>query len=124
MTLDDVITLAKAGYTKEEIARFSLTNTSAAKDKSEAPKAQNEAPAAAATKTEPEKKEAPAPAAPAAETPTGSDPFAAFNEAAEKALAAFTEKLDKFTTLAGMPSISNVVPKGVEDIISGFLKEV
>ncbi len=122
MTLDDVLTLAKAGYTKEEIARFSLTNTPAAKDKSEAPAAQNAAPAAAA-KAEPEEKEAPAPAA-VAETPAGSDPFAAFNEAAEKTLAAFAEKLDKFTTLVGMPSVDNVAPKSVEDIISGFLKEV
>lgn len=121
MTLDDVLTLAKAGYTKEEIARFSLTNTPA--EKSAAPKLQNEAPASPAPKAEPEKKEAPTPAA-AAETPAGSDPFAAFNEAAEKALAAFAEKLDKFTTLAGMPSVDNVAPKGVEDIISGFLKEV
>ena len=116
MTLDEIVALARAGYTKAEIAAL----TAAPKEPAKAQPAKPAEPAkptepATPAKEEPAKAADPAPAA---------DPFAAFNEAAEKALAAFSEKLDKLTTLAGMPSIGSVEPKGIEDIISGFLKEV
>lgn len=124
MTLDEIVALARAGYTKSEIAAL----TAAPKEPAKAEPAKPAEPKTDPAKAEPAKAE-PAKAAepktdPAKAAPASTDPFAAFNEAAEKALAAFTEKLEKITTLAGMPSIGSVEPKGVEDIISGFLKEV
>lgn len=109
MELNDVIALAKAGFTKEDIEKFSsFSNTPAAA----APKVDAEpAPAAApAAAPEPETSAEPAP-----------DPFAAFNEAAAKALEQFQEKINNIQMIAGMPSINNVAPKGSDDIIRGFL---
>ena len=115
MTLDEIVALARAGYTKSEIAALTAAPTEPKKAEPAKP---------AEPKAEPKAEPAPAEPAKAAEPTPAADPFAAFNQAAEKALAAFTEKLEKITTLAGMPSIGSVEPKGVEDIISGFLKEV
>ena len=75
-------------------------------------KKEEAAPAAAPEKpAEPEKKD------------TAKEISDAVSAAIAESFKPFEEIYNKLATLAGMPSISDVQPKGIDDIISNFFKE-
>ena len=106
-TVKDIITLTEAGWEKEEIIRL-------------------------ATSKQPEPKPEPEKEEPKRPEPKAEDPKPEEDKAPEKSIEDLvSEKLEaafkpyeelytKMATLAGMPSISNVEPKGIDDIINKF----
>lgn len=121
MELKDIITLVNAGYTKADVDALIEKNNSFAspvdtpepEPAAEPKKDPNPEPSAAGRpepeiKTEPEVKE---------------DPTKAVNDAITEALKPFNDLYDKMAKMAGMPSLDSVQPKGIEDIISNFLKD-
>ena len=110
MTVDKLIALVEAGFTKDEIIKLTERETAAPKfdvTNSETPKAET---AKEEPKTEPAKEE------------VKTEPEAAINAAIEKALKPFEELYNNMAKLAVMPSLENVEPKGVEDIVDKFFK--
>ena len=78
-------------------------------------------------KPEPEK-EAPAPAPVPEEKPAPEkkeqDPYKETFDAIEKQIAEITANVNKITKLAFMPSMEDVKPLGIDDVITKFFKEV
>ena len=113
MNITDVKELLQAGFTAAEI-REMLTDK-----KEAAPEVKPEA--------APEVKEEAAPAAEKPAEPEKKDSAKEISDAVSAAIAEsfkpFEEVYNKLATLAGMPSISDVQPKGIDDIISNFFKE-
>lgn len=109
MDIEKVFKLIDAGFTKDEIIKMS-----------EPPAEPKEEP-----KPEEPKKEEPKP-----EEPKKADPAKDFKkeitdaigEAFKDAYKPFEELYNNMSKLAGMPSINDVQPKGIEDIISDFFK--
>lgn len=108
MNIADVKELLQAGFTAAEI-REMLTE-----------KTPEDATDISEKIAEPEVKEAPA-------EPEKKDSAKEISDAVSKAIAdsfkPFEEIYTKLATLAGMPSIADVQPKGIEDIITNFFKE-
>lgn len=115
MNITDVKELLQAGFTASEIREM------LADKKEEAPAE----PAAAPEVKKEEAAEAVAPEKPA--EPEKKDSAKEISDAVSAAIAEsfkpFEEIYNKLATLAGMPSISDVQPKGIDDIISNFFKE-
>ena len=111
MELKDLMALVNAGFTKAEIMQLTGSKTE------KAPETKPEA------KPEP-KKEEPKKEEKAAEPDVIAD---AINKAFDERFKSVTENFEglynKMATMAGMPSLAEVKPKGVEDIISNFFKE-
>lgn len=115
MNITDVKELLQAGFTASEIREM------LADEKEEAPaepaaapevKKEEAAPAAAPEKTiEPEKKD------------SAKEISDAVSAAIAESFKPFEEIYNKLATLAGMPSIADVQPKGIDDIITNFFKE-
>lgn len=107
MNIEDVKKLIDAGFSAEEIRSMMNAPSSSSDMPEAAPAEAPEAPQEAA----PEVKTAPA--APA------------FDIAAEvkKALQPFEDLYNKMSMLAGMPSIQDVQPKGIDDIITKFFEK-
>lgn len=105
MNVNDVIKLVNAGFTKEEIIKMTA--------------AEKAAPVAEPVTKEPapEIKSEPAPE-PVKEVPADDK----INDAVSKALKPFEELYNNMAKLAGMPSISDIQPKGIDDIIDSFFK--
>lgn len=114
MNITDVKELLQAGFTASEIREMLA-------DKKE------EAPAEPAAAPEVKKEEAPAAAPEKPAEPEKKDSAKEISDAVSAAIAEsfkpFEEIYNKLATLAGMPSISDVQPKGIDDIISNFFKE-
>lgn len=116
MNITDVKELLQAGFTASEIREMLA-------DKKE------EAPAEPAAAPEVKKEEAAAAAAPEvpAEPEKKKDSAKEISDAVSAAIAEsfkpFEEIYNKLATLAGMPSIADVQPKGIDDIITNFFKE-
>ena len=105
MNVNDVINLVNAGFTKEEIIKM----TSAEKVPTPEPVKAEHAP---------EVKKEPAPEVKKEE----SAPDDKISDAVSKALKPFEELYNNMAKLAGMPSISDIQPKGIDDIIDNFFK--
>ena len=115
MNITDVKELLQAGFTAAEIREMLADKKEAAPEKPEAApevKKEEAAPAAAPEKpAEPEKKD------------SAKEISDAVSAAIAESFKPFEEIYNKLATLAGMPSISDVQPKGIDDIISNFFKE-
>ena len=114
MNITDVKELLLAGFTAAEIREMLADKKEAAPEST--PEAAPE-----------DKKEEAAPAAEAPAEPEKKDRAKEISDAVSAAIAEsfkpFEEVYNKLATLAGMPSISDVQPKGIDDIISNFFKE-
>ena len=107
MDVNGILKLVEAGFTKEEIVKLSNAEKSTPKfdvtnSEPEPVKAEPEP-----VKAEPEKAE---------------DYESKVNAAIEKALMPFKDLYNNMAKLAAMPSIDNVEPKGIDDIIDSFFK--
>lgn len=108
MKADDIIKLVNAGFTKEDIVK--IANADA--PQTPAQPAQPEEPA----KLEEVKGEA-------VEQPEQpKDNADVISAAITKALEPFQELYTNMVKLAGMPSMENIEPKGIDDIIDNFFK--
>ena len=123
MNANDVLKMIDAGFTADEIRKMtafpadSVSHILSPEPKKEA-----------------EDKAASAPAAPAEETKEAHAEEAKKEDPIEKMLAEirenmaadrklYEENMAKVMKMAGMPSLDDVKPKGIEDIISNFFKE-
>ena len=113
MNITDVKELLQAGFTAAEIREMLADKKEAAPEvKPEAaPEVKEEAAPAAEKPAEPEKKD------------SAKEISDAVSAAIAESFKPFEEVYNKLATLAGMPSISDVQPKGIDDIISNFFKE-
>lgn len=105
MDITNIIKLIDAGFTKEDILKLSSANTET--------KTSNPAPVVEAKKEEPKKEEPKK-----EEAPGIADEV---NRAVSEAMKPFEELYGKFSKLAGMPSMGEIKPLGVEDIIDKIL---
>lgn len=111
MNITDVKELLQAGFTAAEIREMLADKKEAAPEKPEAAPEVKEAAPAAEKPAEPEKKD------------SAKEISDAVSAAIAESFKPFEEIYNKLATLAGMPSISDVQPKGIDDIISNFFKE-
>lgn len=103
MTINDIITLTKAGFSKDEIIKLGAAEPATADPKDE--------------KKQPEPEEG------GAKPEDASDISDIISEKVDQALAPFEQLFDKMAEKIGLgPSIDNVEPKGIEDIIADFFK--
>lgn len=105
MKVDDIIKLVNAGFTKEDIVKIA---------NAEAP----QTPAQPAQPEQPEEVKTEQPEQP--EQPK--DNAEVISAAINKALEPFQELYTNMVKLAGMPSMENIEPKGIDDIIDNFFK--
>lgn len=120
MTVDKLIALVEAGFTKDDIMKLAERETAAPKfdvTNSETPKTE---PAKETLKTEPVKEIKPVEKIKPEDIKGDVDD--AINAAIEKALKPFEEMYNNMAKMAVMPSLENVEPKGVEDIVDKFFK--
>lgn len=110
MKIEDLITLAKAGFTKDEIIRLASGESSS----TPAPQ-QPDALSAPAEKAEPAKEEAPK------EAPA-EDIGAIVSQKISEAFKPFEDLYNNIAVKANMPTIGNIQPKGMDDIVDSFFK--
>ena len=115
MDTEKIFKLLDAGFTADEIRK--IMQLAAAPEKPAAPAKPEKA---APEKAEPEKPEQPAAPAPEKKEPATADVIA---QAVAEAIKPFNELYDKMAKLTGMPSMDNVEPLGIDDIVSKFFKE-
>lgn len=108
MNINDVLTLAKAGFTADQIIKLT------------AEKKAEPAPAPEGKKEEPKKTEAPKEEPKTEETKNINE---VVSEEIAKAFKPFEALYNNIAKLAGAPTLRSVEPKGIDDIISDFLKE-
>lgn len=106
MKIEDIITLTKAGFTKEDI--FKLTQGS--------PSSDSASPEKAAAVTTP----AAAPVPEKAEEKKEQDIAELIQQKIGEAFAPFENLYNNIAIKANMPTIGNIQPKGVEDIVNDF----
>ena len=122
MDIEKALKLIDAGFTAEEIRKMIPQKTEVSPVLSPEPEAAATSPAAAAPAPEvkeekkEEKKEELKP-----------DPMEAIRSVVAEQIAAtmkgYEDNMAKVMKMAGMPSLDDVKPKGIEDIISNFFKE-
>lgn len=113
MEIEKTLKLIEAGFTADEI-RAMLSQP----EKAPVNPAPEKAP-------EPEEKAQAPEAAPVKEDPApAEDPYKEAFEAINKQIADITANVNKITKMAFMPSMEDVKPLGIEDVISNFFKEV
>lgn len=121
MDIEKVFKLMDAGFTADEI-RTMLNSSPAQPVVSASSKPLSPEPTAAAPDTA--AAEAPVEEPPAEEKP---DPIAALKadigEQISAAMKQQQESINKLAKLMGMPSMDNVQPKGIDDIVRNFFKE-
>ncbi len=125
MTLQEILELTRAGFTKEDIIALGAVKTTEDQKSAKAePEQKKEEPAKneKQEKAEPEqKKEEPAKNE---KQEKEEDPIAkAIQEHLDTMMKPIEDHFAKIAKLAGMPSLDNVEPKGIDDIISHFFKE-
>ena len=108
MEAREILKLVEAGFSKEEIMVLA-----------KADKAEKEPEAAPAV---PEKTETPEPEKEPEKAEPAADPKEAVNAAVKEALKPFEDLYDHMAKLAGMPSIDNIQPKSIDDIVDNFFK--
>lgn len=109
MEAKDVLDLVKAGFSKEEIMILAKSSKQPEAASEEKPQPEEEPKPEKAPEAAPEEKPAP-------------DPQEAVNAAVKEALKPFEDLYDHMAKLAGMPSIDNVQPKSIDDIVDNFFK--
>lgn len=110
METKDILKLIDAGFTADEIRAMLAPATDTPQDPA----------------PEPEEKPASAPeAAPAAGDPEPApvDPYKEAFEAINKQMAEMADNITKISKAAFMPSMGDVKPVGIEDVITRFFKE-
>lgn len=118
MDIEKALKLIDAGFTADEIRKMIPEKSEVSPVLSPEPEAAANSPTAAAPAPEvkEEKKEEPKP-----------DPMAAIRSVVAEQIAAtmkgYEDNMAKLAKMAGMPSMEDIKPKGVEDIISNFFKE-
>lgn len=121
MDIEKVFKLMDAGFTADEI-RTMLNSSPAQPVVSASLQPFSPEPTAAAPDTA--AAEAPVEESPAEEQP---DPIAALKadigEQISAAMKQQQESINKLAKLMGMPSMDNVQPKGIDDIVRNFFKE-
>ena len=123
MNANDVLKMIDAGFTADEIRKMTAT-AEGVSHVSSSPEIQKEAEdkaASAPAAPVEEKKEAPA------EAEKKEDPMDSIRKAISDEIAAtmksYEDNMAKIMKMVGMPSLDDVKPKGIEDIISNFFKE-
>lgn len=120
MDIEKVFKLMDAGFTADEIR--TMLNSSPAQPVETSSLPLSPEPTAAAPDTA--AAEAPVEDQPAEEKP---DPIAALKadigEQISAAMKQQQESINKLAKLMGMPSMDNVQPKGIDDIVRNFFKE-
>ena len=109
MNFNDVIKLIDAGYSKAEIDALASRELSSDQPSAEPAAAPEPAAAAAEAKA----------SAPEAKPQPEQDLSKLISEAIAKELKAFGEQMK----MPAMPSIGDIQPKGIEDVIRNFFKE-
>ncbi len=109
MEAREILELVKAGFTKEEI----MVLAKETKKPEAAPEEKAQPKEKPASEKAPEEKPAETSAA---------DPQEAVNAAVKEALKPFEDLYDHMAKLAGMPSIDNIQPKSIDDIVDNFFK--
>lgn len=107
MTIDDIISLTKAGFTKDDI--FKLTGSTSAPVDS---------PSLTAAQAQPESTSASP--APVSEPEEKEDLGAIIEQKIGEAFKPFETLYNNIAIKANMPQIGNVEPRGVEDIVNDF----
>lgn len=107
MTIDDIISLTKAGFTKDDI--FKLTGSVSAPVVS--PSSTAPAPEQPAATEQP---------APAPEPEEKEDLGAIIEQKIGEAFKPFETLYNNIAIKANMPQIGNIEPRGVEDIVNDF----
>lgn len=102
MTIDDVLKLVNAGFTAEQIGQMMRAEAPAQ------PSSEPEAAPAAAADPEPEQPKEPEPDI--------------YKQLSDKIDAKFAEMVDAFK-MPAVPSIGDIKPLGLDDIIKNFFKE-
>ena len=105
MNVNDIVKLVNAGFTKEDIVKLSSAQAPAQPAQPEEPAKLEEVKGDA-----PEQPEQP------------KDSAEVISAAITKALEPFQELYTNMVKLAGMPSMENIEPKGIDDIIDNFFK--
>lgn len=108
MKIEDIIELTRAGFTKDDIIKLVSKEAPAEPEKKEAPAA-----AASAPDPEPENKEAPAAA-------SAEDIGVVISQKISEAFKPFEDLYNNIAVKANMPTIGNIQPKGLDDIIDSF----
>lgn len=108
MDPEKVLKLIEAGFTAEEV-REMLSNSPVSISPAGSPEP------SPAPEAVPAEEPAPAPAEKTAEE--------IINEKMEEAFKPFADLYTKMSKLAGMPSMEDVAPKSIDDVISNFFKE-
>lgn len=123
MEAKDVLDLVKAGFSKEEIMILAKSSKQAEAAPEEKPQPKEEPKPEKAPEEQPEEtaKEVKAAAEKFFAAPA-TDPQEAVNAAVKEALKPFEDLYDHMAKLAGMPSIDNVQPKSIDDIVDNFFK--
>lgn len=106
MTLEDIITLTKAGFTKEEILKLHSLDATPVLP---AQTAQPDAPKAPAPASEPEEKQE-----------EKEDISKVIEQKIGEAFKPFETLYNNIAIKANMPTIGEVEPRGIDDIISDF----
>lgn len=117
MNIQEVKELLAAGFTADEIRSMMPAEKKAEPEVKQEVKPEEKAPEAKQEEKAPEAKPEKAP----------EDNIAKISDAVSNAIAEgfkqFEGLYNKLATLAGMPSMDEVQPKGIDDIISNFFKE-
>ena len=106
MKIEDLITLSKAGFTKDEILQ--LVSSSSVQPTPEKQEAAPAAPAAPQEEAKEEKKDA------------AEDISKVIEQKIGEAFKPFENLYNNIAAKANMPTIGSVEPRGVEDIINDF----
>ena len=126
MNANDVLKMIDAGFTADEIRKMtaspadSVSHVLSPEPKKEAEDKAASAPAAPAEET----KEAPAEEKKEAKPEDVMDSIKkTISEQIAANMKSYEDNMAKIMKMAGMPSLDDVKPKGIEDIISNFFKE-
>lgn len=127
MNANDVLKMIDAGFTADEIRKMTATADSVSHVASSSPEikkeAEDKAASAPAAPVE-EKKEAPAAEEKGSKPEDVMDSIKkAISEQIAANMKSYEDNMAKIMKMAGMPSLDDVKPKGIEDIISNFFKE-
>lgn len=118
MNIQEVKELLAAGFTADEIRSMMPAEKKAEPEVKQEVKPEEKAPEVKQEEKAPEVKP---------EEKAPEDNIAKISDAVSNAIAEgfkqFEGLYDKLAKLAGMPSMADVQPKGIEDIISNFFKE-
>lgn len=104
MTVNDILELTRAGFTKDDIAKLIVASSSPTQPTPEQPAAAQPAPAPA----------------PEAEKEEKEDISKVIEDKITEAFKSFETLYNNIAIKANMPAIGNIEPRGIDDIINDF----